>query len=220
MTRFRSFRYAAIIVAAAAMLLSGCGASHPSSRVASLHASGSSTDTTHGGYSTSRVAQLHAAAQCIRTHGIPSYQDPVLTADGQVYTDSRSILDFESAAGVTSGGKGNGNSALDAIRAACGTLMATAGFQPDDQAPAPPKLVQAGVKLAQCLRANGLPNYRDPTSSSPFTPGHGFGISADELPNNGAGGKADPTFQRALTACQALNNAEITASDLTNLAHD
>jgi hypothetical protein len=209
-----------VAVVAAVLGLVGCGSSHGSSAVPSLSASGAAAGSSHAGYSTSRVAALHAAAQCIRTHGIPSYQDPVLTADGQVYTDSRSILDFESAAGVTSGGKGNGNSALDAIRTACGTLMATAGFQPDDQAPAPPKLVQAGVKLAQCLRANGLPNYRDPTSSSPFTPGHGFGISADELPNNGAGGKADPTFQRALTACQALNNAEITASDLTNLAHD
>ena len=38
-----------------------------------------------------REAALHAAAQCIRQHGIPSYADPVLTARGQVYSDSRSI---------------------------------------------------------------------------------------------------------------------------------
>jgi hypothetical protein len=208
----------AVAVVVAALLLSGCSSSHPSLAVPSLHASGASASNTQGGYSTSRVAQLHAAAQCIRTHGVASYQDPVLTAGGQVYTDSRSIPDFESVVGGGSGGKSN--AAVDAIRAACGTLLATAGFQPDDEAPAPPKLVQAGVKLAQCLRANGLPNYRDPTSSSPFTPGHGFSVSPDELPNNGADGKTDPTVQRALTACQALNNAETTASELTNLAHD
>jgi hypothetical protein len=218
MTRRAIFIAAATVVAA--VLLSGCSSSNPSSTLPNLGGSGTSATSTHGGYSTTRVAQLHAAAQCIRTHGIPSYQDPVLTADGQVYTDARSILDFESAAGVTSGGKGNGNSSLAAIRAACGTLIATAGFQPDDQAPAPPKLVQAGVKLAQCLRANGLPNYRDPTSSTPFTPGHGFGITDDELPNNGVQGKTDPTVQRAFAACQASSDEETTASELTNLAHD
>ena len=153
---------------------------------------------THGGYSTSRVAQLHAAAQCIRTHGIPSYQDPVLTADGQVYTDSRSILDFESAAGVTSGRQRQRQ--LLAGHDPGGLRHADRyGRVPAQRRGAcPAKLVQAGVKLAQCLRANGLPNYRDPTSSTPFTPGHGFGITADELPNNGAGGKTDPDLPARL----------------------
>jgi hypothetical protein len=201
---------------ATALALAGCSSSSGSSGVPSLAASGAAVSSGHGGYSASRVAQLHAAAQCIRTHGVPSYQDPVLTADGQVYTDARSIQDI---AGTSASGA-DADRALAALNQACGSLMATAGFQSQDEAPAPPQLVQAGVRLAQCLRANGLPNYRDPTSSSPFTPGHGFGISADEMPNNGAGGKQDPTFQRALTACQALNDAEITASTLTNLAHD
>ena len=75
------------------------------------------------------------------------------------------------------------------------------------------------MKAAQCLRANGLPNYRDPSSSTPFTPGHGFGITADEMPNNGAGGKQDPTFQTASAACRSLLDAEIAASTLTSLAH-
>ena len=180
-----------------------------------MHASGPTSGTNHGGYSATRVAALHAAAQCIRTHGAPSYQDPVLTADGQVYTDARSIQDLAGA----SASRADEDRSLAALNQACGTLMTTAGFRPDDEAPAPPQLVQAGVRLAQCLRANGLPNYRDPTSSSPFTPGHGFGITGDELPN-GAQGKQDPTFQRAFSACRALNDAEITASTLTSLAHD
>ena len=166
------------------------------------------------------MAALHAAAACIRSHGIPSYQDPVLTASGQVYTDSRSILDYLAAQPAGSGSKDVNNPAVQAILAPCGSLITAAGLQPEDEAPAPPKLVAAGVKLAQCLRAHGLPNFRDPTSSSPFTPGHGFGITADEMPNNGAGGKQDPTFQNALQACQAENDAEITASELSNLAHD
>jgi hypothetical protein len=162
---------------------------------------------------------LHAAGQCIRTHGIPTYQDPVLGANGQVYTDSRSVEDFEAAAAPTSGG-GDRDSALNGIRQACGALIAAAGFQPGDEAPAPPALVQAGVRAAQCLRAHGLPNYRDPTSATAFTPGHGFGITSDELPNNGAAGKLDPTLQAALAACRQQLDAEISASYLSSLAHD
>ncbi|MDP9101964.1 MAG: hypothetical protein M3N21_07455, partial [Actinomycetota bacterium] len=136
---------------------------------------------------TGRAAALHAAASCIRAHGVPTYQDPVLSPDGHVFTDARSIQDAD-------GGRRN-SSTLEAIRSSCASLIAAAGFSPADEAPAPISLVQAGVKAAQCLRANGLPSYHDPTSSSPFTPGHGFGLSGDELPNNGALGKADPTLQ-------------------------
>jgi hypothetical protein len=109
---------------------------------------------------------------------------------------------------------------LNAIRHACGHLFVVAGLQPDDESPAPSQLVQAGVRSAQCLRANGLPDMRDPTSQTAFTPGHGFGISADELPNHGALGKQDPAVQRAFTACRSLLDAEIRASALSSLAHD
>ena len=201
----------ALILAAAALGMSACSSTHPSATIPSL--SRASTTDMHGGYSTTRVSQLHAAAQCIRSHGVPTYQDPVLTANGQVYTDARSIQDL---------GKDEAHeqSVIDGIRHACGSLIATAGFQPSDEAPAPPQLVRAGVRAADCLRANGLPNYRDPTSATPFTPGHGFGLTADELPNNGALGKQDPAVQRAFTACRSLLDEEIRQSDLTHLAHD
>ena len=213
---------AGLAAAVTAVTLSGCGSSAPASAVPSLSAGavapGSDAAGSGGqrGYSASRVAQLHAAAQCIRTHGVPTYQDPVLTANGQVYTDSRSIEDLQAKA--KSGGPSS-DSAMNAIRQACGTLMATAGFQPQDEAPAPPALVQAGVQAARCMRAHGLPNYRDPTSSSTFTPGHGFGMTANELPNNGALGKADPAVQRAFTACRTLLDNESRASTLASLAH-
>jgi hypothetical protein len=222
-----------IAAAAVAVALAACGSSHHSSGVPSLAGSGGGGAATAGngapssgdrsssvsrprvGYSTTRVAQLHTAAQCIRTHGVPSYQDPVLTPDGFVYTDSRSIQDLG-----RDQSRAQQDSMQNAIRQACGTLFIAAGLQPDDESPAPPPLVQAGVRAARCLRANGLPNYRDPTSSSEFTPGHGFGMTADELPNNGRLGKTDPTVQRAFTACRPLLDAEIAASTLQNLGHD
>lgn len=213
------------VLIGATLLLSACS-SPAGSTVPTL--SGSTATADHGasgtkqsgrqhprvGYSASRVAQLHAAAQCLREHGVPDYQDPVLTADGHVFTDARSIQDAE--AKMSSAQR---TAAIAAFEQACGHLFAVAGLQPDDESPAPPKLVQAGVRAAQCLRAHGLPNYRDPTSETPFTPGHGFGISGDELPNNGALGKQDPTVKNAFTACRSLLDAEIAASTMSSLAH-
>lgn len=223
-------------IASAALLtaLAACGSSQHGAGVPSLSGSaggtGTGTGAGHGapssgasksaasrprvGYSATRVAQLHAAAQCVRSHGVPSYQDPVLTADGYVFTDSRSIQDVGQHQS-----QAQQDATLNAIRQACGALFTAAGLQPDDESPAPPHLVQAGVRAARCLRANGLPNYRDPSSSTVFTPGHGFGLTADELPNNGALGKRDPAVQRAFNACRALLDAEITASILQSLAH-
>jgi hypothetical protein len=151
-----------------------------------------------------RAAALHAAAQCIRQHGVPSYADPVLTAGGQVYSDSRSIQDAS-------------QSVLNAVRQACGTLAARAGLDPSYEPPAPPQLVEAGVRSDECLRAHGLPNVQDPTAQTPYTPGHGFGYTAGEMP---AGGKADPAYQAAAHACRALLDAEIRASTLASLGND
>jgi hypothetical protein len=151
-----------------------------------------------------RAAALTAAAQCIRQHGVPSYGDPVLTAGGQVYSDSRSIQDAS-------------QSVLNAIQQACGPLAARAGLDPSYEPPAPTQLVEAGVRSAECLRAHGLPNVQDPAARSPYTPGHGFGFSAAELP---AGGKLDPAYQAAARACRALLDAEIRASTLASLGND
>jgi hypothetical protein len=218
-----------VLVPLAALLLAGCSSARHGAGVPSLAGggggggagSGTASATKSGashprvGYSTTRVAQLHAAAQCIREHGVPSYADPVLTAGGYVFTDARSIQDIGAQRSKT-----EQEALLDALRQACGQLFITAGLLPDDESPAPPQLVSAGVRSAQCLRANGLPNMRDPNSESAFTPGHGFGLTADELPNNGALGKQDPTVQRAFTACRSLLDAEIRASTLSSLAHD
>lgn len=195
--------------------LAGAGGRSDGTGAQSPGASNSSVARPRVGYSTTRAGQLHAAAQCIREHGVPTYQDPVLTPEGFVYTDARSIEDA---------GRNLSQAQQDALdsglRRACGTLFTAAGLGPDDESPAPPQLVRAGVRSAQCLRANGLPNMRDPNSETPFTPGHGFGLSADELPNNGALGKQDPTLQRAFAACRAQLDAEIQASTLSSLSHD
>jgi hypothetical protein len=151
-----------------------------------------------------RQHKLHDASDCIRRHGIPTYQDPVLTADGHVYTDARS---YQNASEAT----------LTAVDAACGKLIAAAGFQPSEEAPAPPNMVAAGVKAAECMRAHGLTGVTDPTSTTYFSPGHGFGLSAaGGLP---AGGKSNPIVRQALQACRTLNDEVSRLSQLSNLGH-
>jgi hypothetical protein len=180
-----------------------CGHHTVDSRVPSLANSGGASAGAHSTLTPQqRRDALHAAAECVRQHGIPTYQDPVLTPDGHVYTDARSMQDADDAT-------------INAIGTACATLFAAAAFQPTDESPAPPALVAAGVKVTQCLRANGLPNVKDPTSSTPFTPGHGFGMNADELP----GDKTDPTVARALAACRSLIEEANRLSTLGSLGH-
>lgn len=199
-------RYAmAVIVAFAAVPLAGCGSGAASPAVPSLsQAAGATGSALAAGSGASRAAALHAAAQCIRQHGITSYQDPVLTPSGQVYSDSRSIDDA-------------GRATVDAVQHACASLLAQANLSPDNEPSAPPQLVQAGVRSAECLRANGMPNVTDPTAQSNYTPGHGFGFTANEVP---AGGKASPIFQHAAHACRSVLDAEIRASTLASLGND
>jgi hypothetical protein len=156
-----------------------------------------------GDASAARRAKLHAAAQCIRQHGAPNYQDPVLTADGYVYTDEVAMRDLS-------------DDQLTALTDACQDLIHAANFAINDQGPPPPALVQAGVRSAQCMRAHGLPNFKDPTVNSHFTPGKGFGLTADEVP---PGGKQNPILQRAIAACRPILDAESSASSLGSLGH-
>jgi hypothetical protein len=193
-----------IAALAGALLLAGCGGSAASSPGVPTLSQAAGQGSPSQGSAGSHASALHAAAQCIRQHGVPSYADPVLTAGGQVYTDARSIQDAP-------------QSVLAAVRQACAALAAEAGLVPDAEPAAPPQLVEAGVRSAQCLRAHGLPNVQDPTAQTAYTPGHGFGFTRGEIP---AGGKLDPAYQAAAHACRALLDAEIRASTLASLGND
>lgn len=191
---------------AGALLLAGCAGSGPAAPAVPTAAQGGGAVSSQASQVTAsgRAAALHAAAQCIRQHGIPSYQDPVLVSGGRVFSDLRSIQDAPDAT-------------ISAIQQACGTLAARAGLSPQDEPPAPPQLVQAGVRAARCMRAHGLPDVHDPTAQSPYTPGHGFGMTANEVP---PGGKASPAYQTAAHACRSLLDDEIRASTLASLGRD
>jgi hypothetical protein len=212
----KRYRVAAAVTAGLIALgtIGACGDEPPSPTVPQLAGGGSaaagggSGDTKNpnavrGDSSAERRARLHDAAQCIREHGAPRYQDPLLTADGYVYTDEVGLRELDEAQ-------------VTAIDTACGDLIRAASFSTTDQGPPPPKVIQAGVRSAQCLRDNGLPNVKDPTVNSRFVPGKGFGLDADTLP---AAGKRDPTVRRALEACRSILDEEAALSSLGNLGN-
>ena len=199
----------AALAAAAALTVAGCGGSGAAAPAVpsisqSAQAANANGGTGSGDAGSARAAALHAAAQCIRLHGIPGYSDPVLTPGGEVYSDSRPIQDAP-------------QSVLNAIHQACGGLLAQANLNPFNEPPAPPQLVQAGVAAAECMRAHGLPNDQDPTAQTPYTPGHGFEMTASEVP---PGGKASPVWQHAAQACHAQITVELQASTLGSLGND
>ena len=94
----------------------------------------------------------------------------------------------QSAHGAAAHGGGSARaSALHAaaVQQACGHLLTAADLNPGAEPPAPVQLVQAGVASAECMRAHGMPHVQDPSSRSPYTPGHGFGLTASEGPPGG-----------------------------------
>jgi hypothetical protein len=208
----------ALLVCASALGVVACGSSPSASRAVPTAASGatSAPGSAKGAASGSakgsgkqRLAippgrstpeAVAAAVRCIRDHGIPGYKDPVITPDGAVFTDERSFQDAP-------------QSTASAVVQSCRALLVRAHLNPYSQPPAPPALVQAGVKSAQCARAHGLPNMHDPNAQSPYTPGHGFGHSAAEI----VGGKDSPGFTAFRTGCRAVIDAELRASTLASL---
>jgi len=160
--------------------------------------------TGSGAGSGDRLAALHTAAECLRRHGIANFADPVLGANGQVFTDRRPLESAEP------------RGAAEAAENACRRELNAANWNPEQLPPAPAAMVAAGAKAAQCMRANGLPNYHDPTASSVYTPGHGFGMTAADLPPGAD--KQTPTVQQAMHACRSLLDEEIRASALDQLA--
>jgi hypothetical protein len=185
-------------IVAAAISLAGCAGHGGAAAVPSL-GSGAAAGSGAPAAGTS-TASLHAAAECVRQHGIPGFADPVRTPSGAAYIDLRSLQDAPA-------------SVVNAVRASCRSLLVRAGLTSENEPPAPPALVQAGVRAAECERAHGLPALRDPTAQSPYTPGHGFGMTGGEVP----GGKLGHGFQEAIRACGTQISAEIRASTLSSL---
>jgi hypothetical protein len=122
-----------------------------------------------------------AYAGCMRSHGVPSFPDPVLV-------DNSHERGIEMGQGVNP----------DAPRArsannACKHLLPNDGNGPT-QAQLQEMMARA-LKYSECMRTHGLPNFPDPTQS------------ADDISLRLGGPGLDPNsarFQAAQRACRPL----------------
>jgi hypothetical protein len=149
-------------VAACAAMLAGCG--------------GGSSSSTTGGSSAYTKAETYA--QCMRTHGVPSFPDP--NAQGQFPP-------------VQIGRNGVSQQAVQSAETACQSVH-PGGAQGGGQQQSG-RLTQA-LNFSKCMRAHGVPNFPDPSASNG---GMGYNLAGVDTHS--------PQYQSAQQACRSQQSA-------------
>lgn len=152
---------AAVTMVAGIALLTGCGG-------------GSSFATAAG---SAQYMKALAYAQCMRSHGVPSYPDP----DSQGHLPPLQV-----------GRDGVSQQAVQSAQNACRSLnpggsQGSAGQQQG-------KLTQA-LDFAKCMRAHGVPNFPDPSASNG---GIGYDLGGVDTHS--------PQYQSAQQACRSAQS--------------
>lgn len=166
----------AALVAGAALGLAACSASG-SPHVASLGSNSSSDGAPHTTTTTaagSPAQLLDEWASCMRSHGDPGQIDPTV--------DANRVIQITLGAGYNGQGLRGENDA-------CGTYLSAAQTALGGGTPPGSSSEATELKFAQCMRANGVPDYPDPAGTSQAA----HATSASELNS--------PTFQAASTLC-------------------
>jgi hypothetical protein len=177
-----------IALASLAVTAAGCGSKPAANGVAQL--SSSSTTTTTGSQSdgsptnaASKAQSVARYAACMRSHGVPKFPDPQSSSGGMSLT-----------IGPSSGIDPN-SPQFKAADKACRKLMPGGGkaASPAQQA----KALAQMLKFSACMRAHGLPDFPDPTSS-----GGDIQLSIGGKKGSSLSPRS-PVFQAAQKACQS-----------------
>jgi len=164
-----------------------------------LVACGSSYSGNAGTTPSKRDAML-AFAQCVRSHGVPSFPDPGGNGRGGL------AIQQSDRAGSGASLKVNGVSvsspAFQNAMNSCRSKLPNGGHPP----PLSASQRLAMLKFSQCMRAHGLSNFPDPT----FGGGGGVRIGLA-----GASGldPSSPAFQAAQRACGSLQKGPFRIAD-------
>jgi hypothetical protein len=163
-------------VAGLVLLAAGCGGSKPPS-VANIGTT--TTPTTAKGNTkvpTGSPSELLARwAACMRSHGDPNQTDPTIGSDKVIQVTLPSGYDQ----GLGGGKNGNG----------CSTYMNAASNALRGGRPVEKPNQGALLKFSECMRANGIPDFPDPS---------GGGLS---LRRGGDLDPGNPAFQHAQKLC-------------------
>ena len=183
MSRTRTYRRSGglgVLVAAAAIALAACGGGPTNSpHVASL---GTSANTKSGDTTTTQPAGnptelLDQWATCIRSHGDPNQVDPTIDANKDI-----EITMHNASAALSSEVHGSTGPCSNYL------LAAETALRGGQSAPQAPSAAQEAAYV-DCMRANGVPNYPDPSANGD-TDFEGTGIN----PNS-------PTVENADKVC-------------------
>jgi hypothetical protein len=137
--------------------------------------SGTSGSGSSGEASQSEQLQF---AQCMRSHGVPTFPDPS-PGEGQ--------LNAISAAGINTQ-----SPTYQAAEQACEKYTPAANMTPAQSAAENTK----GLEFSQCMRSHGVPNFPDPITGP--TGGQAINLRGSGIDQN------SPTYQAANQACQSI----------------
>jgi hypothetical protein len=160
------------------LAVAACASGSKSPAVASVGTGPTTTASQAGASSSGRdtpLAEGLAYAQCMRSHGVPNWPDPVATPSGSYGFRTTGVN--PQSAGFQQAGQ------------ACKSLAPQWWSGGPQLSPAQE---QAWLTWAKCIRAHGVPSFADPTF-----PGGG----AVQLP--GEGGSNSPQLQSAMAACKS-----------------
>ena len=155
------------------VIVAGCSGGSP---VPTAGSQSTTTAAPAGGSASSgatALAEAVAYSQCIRSHGVPNFPDPVQTPSGGY--------------GYRTAGIDPNSAAFQGALQACKALPSPWNSTGQQLSPAQQ---QAWLSWAQCIRAHGLPDFPDPT------------FSGSEVHDSGVG-KSSPQLQQAMDACRA-----------------
>jgi hypothetical protein len=163
----------AAVAVALGVTVAGCSGG---STVPTTGSQSNATAAPEGGSASSGATALSEAvaySQCIRSHGVPNFPDPVQTPSGG-YGYRTAGIDANSAAF---------QGALQACKALPSPWSSTGQ-------PLSPTEQKAWLNWARCIRAHGLPDFPDPT------------FSGREVHDSGMG-SSSPQLQQAMDACKS-----------------
>jgi hypothetical protein len=165
--------WAAAAAVALGVTVAGCSGGPPVPTAASQPTTTAAPAGSSGSSGASSLAQAVAYSQCIRSHGVPNFPDPVQTPSGG-YGYRTAGIDPNSA-----GFQG----ALQACKALPSPWNSTGQQLTAAQQ-------QAWLNWAHCIRTHGVPNFPDPT------------FSGREVRDSGVG-SSSPQLQSAMDACKS-----------------
>lgn len=185
-------RTAAVITAllATTIAVAACGGSSPS-KVSSNSQSAST-----------RASQQLKMAQCIRAHGVPKFPD----SPGGNRIQSSQNANGGGAVSVNGVSLGVSPQTLQKAMLACHKY---APQGPPISGAQLAKLKQGALKMAECMRSHGVPNFPDPQIST-GPGGKGVAVRLGAAPGSNSAvhlNPSSPAFQKAQKTCMPLMGA-------------